>query len=375
MLKPSLSLLSIVFSFLFFYENVKSSPPSVTSAPFGVHNGTSVRLYTLTNSLNSVIRISTYGGIITSIITKDRYGNLGDVVLGFDNLSDYEKKSPYFGALIGRYANRIAKGKFTLNGKQYQLPINNPPNSLHGGNIGYDKRVWTVDKVIVEKDRAGIQLSYFSPDGEEGYPGNVKITVIYTINNNNELTIEYRASTDQDTIINLTNHSYFNLAAGKAPNVLDHRLQIVADQYTVVDNTAIPTGEQRSVLHTPFNFKYDNETIGARIGQVPGGYDHNFVLGSLSSVRKVATVSENVSGRVMEVFTDQPGVQFYSGNFLDGSLVGKYGIKYVKHYGLCLETQHYPDSPNHPDFPSTILRPKSDFTTKTIYKFSTMDPQ
>jgi aldose 1-epimerase len=350
----------------------QGASPSITDAPFGKHEGKPVRLYTLTNSNNTIVRITNYGGIVTSLLTKDRKGAFGDIVLGFDNLPDYENKSPYFGALIGRYGNRIAKGTFTLNGKVYHLYINDPPNSEHGGKIGFDKRIWNVDQTILEKDRAALQLSYISPDGEEGYPGTLKVIVTYSLTNNNELIIEYKATTDQDTVINLTHHSYFNLAAGKTADSLQHRLQLNADRYTVVDGTLIPTGELKQVSGTPFDFLSGNDTIGSRIAQVSGGYDHNYVLGESSTVRQVATVWESTSGRVMQVLTDQPGIQFYSGNFLDGTITGKYGVKYVKYYGFCLETQHYPDSPNHPQFPTTVLKAGQVFQTKTIYKFSVM---
>ncbi len=345
--------------------------PSVTSIPFGVHNGTHVRLYTVTNANNnSMIKVTNYGCIITTVLAKDRNGESGDVVLGFDTLKEYEKHPGFYGSQIGRFANRIAKGTFTLNNKTYHLPINDPPNSLHGGFIGFNQRVWTVANVITNNDHAGVEFTYFSPDGEEGYPGNLNVSITILLNNNNELTMKYAATTDQDTIINFTHHGYFNLGAGKVPNILDHKLTINAKKYTPVDSTLIPTGELKDVQGTPFDFM-SARTVGSRIKQLSGGYDHNFVLDDAPTLKEVANLVETTTGRVMIVLTDQPGIQFYSGNFLNGNVIGKYGIKYVKHYALTLETQHYPDSPNQPSFPTTVLKAHDHFKSTTVYRFTT----
>jgi aldose 1-epimerase len=329
-------------------------------------DGTEVYLYTLTNGNGMTVKITNYGAIITSIVTKDKNGKPGDVALGFDSLSGYLKEHPFFGAVAGRYANRIKKGKFTLEGKEYKLATNNGPNHLHGGNKGFDKVVWTPEEV-----NNGLKLTYVSKDGEEGYPGNLTATVTYVLNDNDEIRMSYTAQTDKPTPVNLTNHSYFNLAAGEAKTALDHVLFLQADAYTVVDETMIPTGELRPVKGTPFDFTTPR-AIGERIEQTGGGYDHNFVLTKKNpgEMSLAATVYEPISGRIMEVYTTQPGVQFYAGNFLTGSLTGKGGIQYVKRYGFCLETQHFPDSPNQPKFPNTILRPGEKYSHATMYKFS-----
>lgn len=332
--------------------------------------GTEVQLYTLTNESGTTVKITNYGGIVTSIVTPDKNGKAGDVVLGFDNLEGYLKEHPFFGALAGRYANRIAKGKFTLDGKEYKLATNNGPNHLHGGLKGFDKQVWTVSDQ--QPDQNSVKMTYLSKDGEEGYPGNLTSSVTYTLTNSNELKIDYEATTDKATPINLTNHSYFNLAAGQAQDALNHEVTIYADKYTVVNETLIPTGELRPVAKTEMDFTTPH-TIGERITKVEGGgYDHNYVLNNTNNGKMglAAMVYEPTSGRVMEVFTTQPGVQFYSGNFLDGSLTGKNNINYKKHYGFCLETQHFPDSPNQPEFPSVILKPGETYKQSTIYKFS-----
>ncbi|QMU26766.1 aldose epimerase family protein [Adhaeribacter radiodurans] len=330
--------------------------------------GTEVNLYTLTNQNGITVQIINYGAIITSIITPDRNGQAGDVVLGFDNLKDYLAEHPYFGAVAGRCANRIAKGKFTLNGKEYTLAINNGPNHLHGGLKGFDKKVWEATEIPTQN---ALKLTYTSKDGEEGYPGNLTVSVTYTLTNENELKIDYEATTDKATPINLTNHSYFNLAAGQAEDVLNHEVVIYADRYTIVDEDLIPTGELPLVAGTAMDFSVPH-TIGSRISQVAGnGYDHNYVLNNSQNGKLglAAVVHEPQTDRVMEVYTTQPGVQFYSGNFLNGSLTGK-GHVYKKHYGFCLETQHFPDSPNQPEFPSAILNPGETFQQSTIYKFS-----
>ena len=330
--------------------------------------GIEVQLFTLTNQNGITVKITNYGAIVTSIVTPDKNGNAGDVVLGFDHLDGYLEEHPYFGVVAGRCANRIARGKFTLDGKEYTLAINNGPNHLHGGIKGFDKQVWSVVETGPEQN--SLKLTYLSQDGEEGYPGNLTSSVTYTLTNDNELKIDYEATTDKATPINLTNHSYFNLAAGLAEKALNHQLTINADRYTVVDETSIPTGELRPVAGTEMDFTTPH-TIGERITEVAGGYDHNYVLNSKDGdMGLAATVYEPVSGRVMETYTTQPGMQFYSGNFLDGSLTGKNGVVYHKHYGFCLETQHFPDSPNHPEFPNAILQPGETFKQSTIYKFS-----
>ncbi|MDQ3393608.1 MAG: galactose mutarotase [Bacteroidota bacterium] len=330
-------------------------------------DGQEVHLYTLTNKNNMQVSIINFGGVITSVLVPDIKGNMGDVVLGFDNLDDYMKENPYFGALVGRYGNRIANGKFTLNGKEYTLATNNGPNHLHGGIKGFDKVLWTVEENKSDEG-ASLKLTYLSKDGEEGYPGNLDVTVIYTLNDNNEIVMEYEAQTDSPTPINLTNHSYFNLNP-KSKNALGHLLEIKADQYTVVNETLIPTGELRSVAGA-MDFRKP-KVIDKDLDSVDGGYDHNYVLNKTgTNLDLMATVHEPETGRFMEVFTTQPGVQFYSGNFLDGSLKGKNDKQYVKHYGFCLETQHFPDSPNQPDFPNTILLPSEKYNHTTIYRFS-----
>ena len=332
-------------------------------------DGEEVRIFSITNEQAMEVRIINYGGIITSIKVPDRVGKLDDVVLGHDSLEGYLHRSRYFGALIGRYANRIARGRFTLNGVEYQLAINNGKNHLHGGVRGFDKVVWQAQEID-----DGVQLTYLSKDGEEYYPGNVSATVTYRLNDANELRIDYHADTDRDTIINLTNHSYFNLAG--SGTILDHQLRIEADAFTPIDETLIPTGEIRNVKETPMDFTSPT-AIGACIGKdddqlrIARGYDHNFVLrGDVGTLRTAARVYEPQSGRVMEVLTTQPGMQFYSGNYLDGALVGKNGRAYIKNSGCCLETQHFPDSPNQPHFPSTVLRPDEKYHHTTIYRFS-----
>jgi aldose 1-epimerase len=319
--------------------------------------------------------ITNYGAIVTSLRTPDRNGQFADIVLGFDSLDPYLKTHPYFGAVVGRYGNRIAKGRFTLNGKEYQLATNNGPNSLHGGIRGFDKRVWTPRDVSKDGVPA-LELTYLSKDKEEGYPGNLTAKVTYTLTENNELRLDYEITTDQDTIHNVTNHSYFNLAGQGEGAILDHQVEINADRFTPVDATLIPTGALQNVEGTPFDFR-KSTPIGARIDQkdeqlVRGkGYDHNFVLnGPQGELSPAVKVYEPKSGRVMEVLTTQPGVQFYTGNFLDGTLTGKGGKKYDFRYGFCLETQHFPDSPNKPQFPSVVLKPDTPFRSTTIYRFS-----
>jgi len=325
--------------------------------------------YTYTNVNGMSVSIINYGGIVTRLVVPDKNGNFHDVVLGYDNLQQYlDDNSPYFGAIAGRYANRIALGKFELDGNVYQLATNNGPNHLHGGIKGFDKVVWNVEDFILP-DSAGVVLTYLSTDGEEGFPGNLMTKVIYTLNNHNELRIDYEAVTDKLTVLNLTHHSYFNLKGQGNGDVYNHQLQIFADHFIPVDENLIPSGEFAPTGMTLMDFTVPME-IGSGIHQVNGGYDHTFVLNNFDgSVREVARVMENKSGRLMRVFTDQPGLQFYSGNFLDGTITGKEGKVYQQHYGFCLETQHFPDSPNQPGFPSTVLRPDEKYLTTTIYRF------
>lgn len=327
-----------------------------------------VDLYTLTNTNGMTVKITNYGGIVTSLQVPDKNGQLEDVVLGFDSLDKYLEGHPYFGALVGRYGNRIAKGKFTLNGTEYQLAANNGENHLHGGIKGFDKVVWNAE-IVKKENEVGIKLSYLSKDGEEGYPGNLSAVVIYTLTKNNELKIQYEAETDKPTPVNLTHHSYFNLKGAGNGDILGHLMTISADRFTPVDEGLIPTGELKSVKDTPMDFTVP-KAIGERINRVKGGYDHNYVLNDWDgSLKRAAKVVEPVSGRVMEVWTTEPGLQFYTGNFLDGTITGKNGKVYHKHYGFCLETQHFPDSPNKPEFPLTILKPGEKYTHTTIYRF------
>lgn len=342
----------------------------VSKMPYGTTpDGQAVDQYTITNG-HVTAKIITYGGIITNLIVPDRDGKPGDVVLGFDDLSGYTGTHPYFGALVGRYANRIAKGKFTLDGKDYTLATNNGPNALHGGLAGFDKKVWKAEPVGPN----ALKLSYTSPAGEEGYPGSLTAIVTYTVTDDDGLRIDYEATADAPTPVNLTNHTYFNLSGVPGHTILGHAVQLEADKYTPVDDTLIPTGKIDPVEGTPLDFRTPH-AIGERIAQMkgdPGGYDHNVVLRSGGSKEPVlaATVSDPHSGRVMTMLTTEPGVQFYSGNFLDGSNVGKTGKAYPKHAGMCLEAQHFPDSVNREDFPSTILRPGQTYRQTTIYKFS-----
>lgn len=338
-------------------------------------DGRNVDLYTLRNSSGMEVRIATYGGIIVSIRVPDRKGEFGDVVLGFSKLDSYLKGHPYFGAITGRYANRIAKGRFTLGGTEYKLATNNDANHLHGGVVGFDKMVWTARQLPVP-DGVSLELTYLSKDGEEGYPGNLSNRVVYTLTNKNELRIDYDATTDKDTVINLTNHSYFNLAGEGNGDILNHRLMINADRFTPTDAGAIPTGELRTVAGTPFDFTMPT-AIGQRIEQddrqlvLGKGYDHNWVLnGQMGTLRQAARVVEPTSGRVLEVWTTEPGLQFYTGNYLDGSLTGKSGKPYQRRAGFCLETQHYPDSPNKPAFPTTVLKKGARYRTSTVFKFA-----
>lgn len=349
----------------------------VSSSPFGkLPDGTEVSLFTLTNARGMKMTVMNYGGIITSLTAPDKNGNFEDVVLGYDSLSGYLKSSPYFGALIGRYGNRIGKGKFSLDGKQYQLAQNNNGNSLHGGPNGFDKRFWNIEEHPV-KNGAALKLTYTSKDMEEGYPGTLTTQVIYHLTDNNELKIFYEATTDKPTIVNLTQHTYFNLSGNSKSDILQHELFLSADEFVPVDNTLIPTGELKKVSETPFDFKTPT-AIGSRIDkkdqqlEFGKGYDHCWVLNTQGDTSRVAaTLYDPASGRVMSVKTSEPGIQFYSGNFLDGSITGKFNTVYKQRYGLCLETEHFPDSPNHKNFPSVVLRPGETYRTQTMYTFST----
>lgn len=340
--------------------------------PFGkTADGQAVDVVTMTNGKGIEAKVITYGGIIISLKAPDREGKPGDIALGFDNLDGYLRGHPYFGAIIGRYGNRIGAGKFVLDGVEYKLAVNNGPNHLHGGIKGFDKVVWKIELAQAKGDEAILKLSYLSKDGEEGYPGNLRCTVTYTLTADNELKIRYEATTDKATVLNLTNHSYWNLAGQGNGDILGHELMLNADRYTPVDEGLIPTGELKSVKGAPMDFTRPM-AIGSRIKQVDiGGYDHNFVLnGKAGKMQLCATVYEPTSGRAMEIRTTEPGVQFYTGNFLDGTLTGKDGKVYKKHYAFCLETQHFPDSPNKPNFPSVVLRPGEKYDTTTVHKFS-----
>jgi aldose 1-epimerase len=370
------SILSVVILFVFVLSccTEKKSAPSVQRDPFGtMPNGTAIEQYTLTNSNGIEMKVITYGGIITSLKLPDRNGNFADVVLGYDSLEDYLEQNPYFGAIIGRYGNRIAKGLFTLDSVQYELVQNNIGNHLHGGNIGYDKVVWQAEPITTE-NMVGLKLTYKSKDMEEGYPGNLDITVNYILDNDNTLTFEYFATTDKKTIVNLTNHAYYNLT-GKPGDILGHELMINAKEYLPVDSTLIPL-KPESVIETPFDFS-KAKTIGKDIEtdhvqlKNGGGYDHCWILNEADdSLNFAASLYDPSSGRFMEIFTTEPGIQFYSGNFLDGTITGKRGAVYNFRTGLCLETQHYPDSPNRPEFPTTRLNPGEEYRTKTVTKFS-----
>jgi aldose 1-epimerase len=352
------------------------SKSGIQQQPFGAHDGRPITLYKLTNSHGVEVDAMNYGGIITSIRVPDRKGQVADVVLGHDTLEGYTPNPPYLGAIVGRYANRIANGTFTLDGKTYTLPKNDGPNTLHGGvTRTFDKVVWDAEPL---KGPPGVAFSYLSKDGEEGFPGNLRVKVTYMLTDGNALIIDYEATTDKSTPINVSQHSYFNLKGEGNGDILDHEIMINADRFTPVDKNLIPTGELRPVKGTPLDFRKSTR-IGARIDDnyeqlvLAHGYDHNFVLNSKPEQNGevlAARVHEPTSGRTLEVWTTQPAVQFYTGNFLDGSVTGKQGHVYKRRYGFCLETQHYPDSPNHPDFPTTILKPGETFKSRTVFKFS-----
>ena len=372
------NIIVFVFIILFLTNCIQEekSTMKVEKKMFGqIEENVSAILYTMTNNNGVSMSVTNYGGIITELKVPDKNGNISDIVLGYDKVEDYIKETPYFGATVGRYGNRIAKGKFSLNGEEYTLATNNDPNHLHGGIKGFDKVIWEVEPFQRETE-VGLVMKYISKDGEEGYPGNLDVTVSYTLNDDNEIKIDYIATTDKPTICNLTNHSYFNLKDAGASTILDHELQIIADKYIPIDPTSIPLGELDVVAGTPFDFtqtKKIGNDINVENEQLKNGigYDHSYVInGELGEMRLAARVVEQTSGRVMEVFTEEPGVQFYSGNFLDGSLVGKKGTVYNHRNGFCLETQHFPNSPNQSKWPTTTLNPGEIYKTSTIYKFS-----
>ncbi len=353
-----------------------SATQQITSALFGtLPDGREVKLYTLTNSKGFTAKVTDYGAKLVSVVVPDKNGKLADVVLGYDSLSQYLHGDAYFGATVGRYANRIANGKFTLYNKTYELALNNGVNHLHGGPGGFHSVLWK-SEIIEKNGQQALRLTYLSPDGEEGYPGNLEVEVIYSWSNTNELRIDYAATTDKDTYVNLTNHALFNLQGAGEGDILGHELMIKALKYTPVDSTLIPTGSIDSVSGTAFDFN-TAVAIGKRINDPDGqlligkGYDHNWVLNNDTITDAAASLFDPVSGRFMLIFTSEPGIQFYSGNFLDGSQMGHDKKPYKHRFGLALETQHFPDSPNHPNFPSTLLKKGEKYAQTTIYKFST----
>jgi aldose 1-epimerase len=344
--------------------------------PYGkMPDGTPISKYTLANSQGTLMSVINYGGIISSLMFPDKHGNVEDIVLGFDSLEEYVKENPYFGALIGRYGNRIARGRFSLDGENYQLPQNNGGNNLHGGPRGFDQRVWNIQEYPADNGCA-LKLSYLSRDGEEGFPGNLQTEVIYHLTDKNELKISYRAITDKKTVVNLTQHTYFNLSGNGKQDILEHELMLNADKFAPIDKTLIPTGELKPVTRTPFDFK-TSRAIDSRMNEADeqlifgNGYDHCWVLkDSKQGLKLAAIICDRSNGRTVTVHTTEPGIQFYSGNFLDGSLTGKYGVVYKKYFGLCLETEHFPDSPNQKHFPSVELSPGEVYKTQTIFAFS-----
>jgi aldose 1-epimerase len=366
------SLLVAIALMLLAMAGCKPKPEATTALNekiWGQDGDKVVYLYTLTNKNGMEVKISNFGGIITSITVPDKNGLMENVVLGFDKLETYQAGHPYFGSLVGRYGNRIAKGQFILDGVTYILAINNGPNHLHGGRKGFDKQVFDIDTSYSTMDSVVLELSYLSPDMEEGYPGSLTVKVRYVLTPDNEIKIWYEAMTDKPTVLNLTNHSYFNLTSCRE-NVLNHEVVLMSDSITPTDTTLIPTGLLAPVAGTAFDFTRAFK-IGERIGEVPGGYDINYKLRNITGqLVQAAEVFEPVSGRVLQAYTTEPGVQFYTGNFLDGSLTGFGGVSYGKNFGFCLETQHFPDSPNQPKFPTTVLRPGERYRHLTVYKFS-----
>jgi aldose 1-epimerase len=375
-MKLTRSLSIVLFCLVLLLCTSTANAQKITQASFGkTAAGENVDLFTLTNRNGMETKITNYGGIVVSLTAPDRNNQWADVVLGLNDLDSYLKGHPYFGALVGRYGNRIAKGRFTLNGVEFKLAVNNGENHLHGGIKGFDKVVWTA-KSMRTKLGPALSLTYLSKDGEEGYPGNLTVRVVYTLTNNNELRIDYTASTDKDTVTNLTHHSYFNLAGEGNGDILGHLLTLKANRFIPTDAGSIPTGEIRNVQGTPFSF-LKATVIGERINQddeqlkFGSGYDHTWVVdGRAGVLRQAASVYEPTTGRVLDVWTTEPGVQFYTGNFLDGTLTGKSGKVYQRRFGFCLETQHYPDSPNQPKFPTTVLRKGAVYKSTTIYRFS-----
>ena len=354
--------------------NATPAGPVVKREPFGSVTGRPVEQFTLTNAKGVEVKAITYGVIITSITTPDENGVMGDIVLGFDTLDGYLAGHPFFGAIVGRYGNRIAKGRFIIDQQEYKLATNNGPNHLHGGIKGFDKQIWNATILPPAAGQRGIALTYTSADGEEGYPGELAVTVTYTLTDTNQLIVDYAARTTKPTHVNLTQHSYFNLAG--AGDVLDHIVTINADRYTPVDATLIPTGELASVAGTPFDFRGDYTTIGAGINaphpqiKIGPGYDHNWVLNrDGEGLKHVARVIDPKTGRTLFVSTTEPGMQFYTGNFLDGKLIGKGGRSYGRRSGFCLETQHFPDTPNQPNFPTTLVKPGQEYKSRTIFTF------
>lgn len=351
------------------------SETNISEAPFGVlASGDSVKLYTLKNANGMEVAISDLGGTIIKWTAPDKDGKFEDITLGSNNPEDYLTSTKYLGALIGRFGNRIAKGKFTLDGKEYTLAVNNGPNALHGGLKGFNAAIWTATPI--EGAEPALKLTYLSKDGEEGYPGNLNVEVVYTLKNDNSLTIDYKATTDKNTVVNLTNHAYFNLKGEGKGDILDHEIVLQADKFLPTDAGLIPTGQLKPVKGTPFDFTTAH-VIGERINdttdidiKLGGGFDHCWVFTDQSNkLKSVAMVTEAKSGRTMEVLTTEPAVQFYTGNFLNGSATGKSGVKYEKRFGFCLETQHFPDSPNQVAFPTTVLKPGETYTSTTVYKF------
>ncbi|HEY0940383.1 MAG TPA: aldose epimerase family protein [Steroidobacter sp.] len=354
----------------------EKSKNTISKAPFGtLPDGTAVDLYTMVNANGMEVRASNYGGIITALLVPDSSGKVSDITLGLKSFDDYLKNPPYFGAIIGRYGNRIAKGQFKIDGQTYKLPKNDGANTLHGGLKGFDKVVWQAEP-FEKEDSVGVIFTYTSKDGEEGFPGNLQTRVTYTLTDKNELSFDYHATTDKPTVVNLTQHAYFNLAGDGSGDVLGHEFTIFANEYTPVNKGLIPTGKIEPVTDTPFDFR-NKVVLGSRINdthpqvKLAGGFDHNFVIRRKEpGLALAARVSEPSTRRVMEVHTTEPGVQFYTGNFLDNTLAAKPGKPYAKHSGFCLETQHYPDSPNQPEFPSTVLRPGEEYNSRTVYTFS-----